>query len=597
MTSNTRRALPFVLVLLFVLGAALLFGGRTARAQEGPTGAAYRGRRIFQEHCIQCHGAGGKGDGPMAAQAPVPIADFTEPSFGEERSPMQVFDIISDGKVENLMPPWHGSLSQEEIWDTVAYIWSLHLAPEELASSLQTYESNCAECHGQDGESGQPDVPSLSNKALLGLTDSELRQAVSKPGHPPVAELTEADLVLATTGARSKGLGLAISAPTVVGDGVVIVTARNGTTGEVLANQPVRLYIVEGDSLVTDRVEQTDEQGRVRFENLPRGESWLYVAEVVYQDLPYSSAMQQFQPDTTELQVSVDVYEAGGSLDDISITRGHWVISLTSADSIDVGELYTLNNSGNRVYTGELGPDGINRVLRFDLPARATNVEIEGGQSDRFIIEDNVIIDTMPLAPGQRQILFRYTLPVEEGSVTIAHPIAYPVVNLNLLAPDLGMEVDAPGWVEGERVQAQGDVLYLNYNVSNLPANSSPQATFRGIRADILPAQVTATEAGRQIIDANATPGISGLPYFPVLVTALAVVLLGIGAFVLYRRQQALAAAEPQLREQARQTLIAQIAALDDAYEAGDLPKADYDRDRQLLKAQLMALMREETGT
>lgn len=43
-----------------------------------------------------------------------------------------------------------------------------------------------------------------------------------------------------------------------------------------------------------------------------------------------------------------------------------------------------------------------------------------------------------------------------------------------------------------------------------------------------------------------------------------------------------------------RQSLVQDIADLDDAYEAGELAEADYQAQRRMLKARLVSLMRED---
>ena len=153
-----RRLAVIVLIvgIFFIAGGVGNSQAVRVEAQEGgptptaviadqvetvPVGVAYRGERIFTERCTQCHGQGGKGDGAMAAQAPVNIADFTDPDFVTTRSPQDVFDIIRDGRIENLMPPWGQTLSEQEMWDAVAYIWSLHLASGDLDAANQLYES------------------------------------------------------------------------------------------------------------------------------------------------------------------------------------------------------------------------------------------------------------------------------------------------------------------------------------------------------------------------------------------------------------------------------------------------------------------------
>ena len=42
-------------------------------------------------------------------------------------------------------------LEDREIWDLVAYIWSIQSMPGDLAEGGRLYAANCAACHGERG--------------------------------------------------------------------------------------------------------------------------------------------------------------------------------------------------------------------------------------------------------------------------------------------------------------------------------------------------------------------------------------------------------------------------------------------------------------
>jgi hypothetical protein len=80
-----------------------------------------RGKDLYQQYCLPCHGAKGRGDGPMAARLTPKPTDLEESA-----------DHHSDGnlawKIETGRPPmpaWKGTLSQDQIWDIVNYMGTL----------------------------------------------------------------------------------------------------------------------------------------------------------------------------------------------------------------------------------------------------------------------------------------------------------------------------------------------------------------------------------------------------------------------------------------------------------------------------------------
>lgn len=484
---------------------------------------------------MQCHGSLGKGDGPLADQAPNKIADFTDPAFVETRSPQAIFDVISEGRIDALMPPWKNALSEAERWDATAYVWSLHTSAADIAAGQEQYGQACATCHGADGaaQGQQPPLTSLSNPKYLEVNQADWRSGVTTAPHPAVAGLAAADVTLASDFARGFNLGFNVSTGAVAGNGVVSVTVANGTTTDPLKGAPVLLLVFDGEQPVEHREATTDDKGLARFEGLPTDPSWAFVAQTTYQDVPFESKMLQFEPSQTSLEVPLPIFEGGANKEDVRISRAHWVIGVNSPQSLDVGELYAFTNDSDRVYMGEPnGVDGTAAVLNFVVPEGATNVTFEGGEiGGRFLEIGGKYVDTLPLAPGQRQILLRYNLPIADGKVTLSHPIPYPIDNLNLLAPDLaGMEVDAPDWVEGEPLQTQGGA-FRNYVRTGLAADEAPVATLSGINAAALADANPSPAGNQQVIDRNATPGISGLPVVPIVIAVVAGLLLGLGTY------------------------------------------------------------------
>ncbi len=116
------------LVMLIVLSGAAL-------AQEEEVPAPYAGLEnpfpwddtsvqeaggvIFQGSCAVCHIA--KEDIPLLG------IDFSVVNYRQslEERPDFYFWTVSEGRVDTLMPPWASSLSEEERWQALTYIWSL----------------------------------------------------------------------------------------------------------------------------------------------------------------------------------------------------------------------------------------------------------------------------------------------------------------------------------------------------------------------------------------------------------------------------------------------------------------------------------------
>ena len=121
-----------------------------------------RGRTVYAENCVTCHGEPGRGDGPSAATLATKPADFTDPGFMSGETPLDFMHVVSVGKRLGGMPAWGDVLTAQERWDAVSYVWTLHGGDARLAEGRGLFVAECAGCHGLTGDGHGPDAPALS---------------------------------------------------------------------------------------------------------------------------------------------------------------------------------------------------------------------------------------------------------------------------------------------------------------------------------------------------------------------------------------------------------------------------------------------------
>lgn len=163
-----RAALPLFL--------AAILAAPPAAAKPGDVD---RGAEVYEKRCMGCHGEEGEGDGPAAELLNPPPRDF---SAGQYKIKTTTFDdmvpndedllrMVRDGMPGTAMPGWGDILSEQEMWDVIAYIKTFagleEEAPsdqvdygEQVASSVESIaageklfheDDRCSECHGQQG--------------------------------------------------------------------------------------------------------------------------------------------------------------------------------------------------------------------------------------------------------------------------------------------------------------------------------------------------------------------------------------------------------------------------------------------------------------
>jgi copper transport protein len=97
--------------------------GRPQVQEQRPAAPLARGREIYQNNCIQCHGTGGRGDGPLAPGLRPPPLDLTVhvPLHPDQ----DIVAFISNGVPRTAMPAFGGQFTPEEIQAVTNYLREL----------------------------------------------------------------------------------------------------------------------------------------------------------------------------------------------------------------------------------------------------------------------------------------------------------------------------------------------------------------------------------------------------------------------------------------------------------------------------------------
>ncbi len=94
-----------------------------------------RGATLYQSHCAVCHGASGRGDGPAGLQLDPRPVNFTDQTRADQRSPLSLYEVISQGVEGTPMASYAGQLSSADRWALAYYVGSLAYTRESAAGA------------------------------------------------------------------------------------------------------------------------------------------------------------------------------------------------------------------------------------------------------------------------------------------------------------------------------------------------------------------------------------------------------------------------------------------------------------------------------
>lgn len=604
--------------------------------QAPPAGPSYplmppnpvSGAPIYLEKCAPCHGQTGLGDGPQASQLPNPPVALGAAQVARESTPSNWYNLVTQGNLERFMPPFT-SLTERQRWDVVAYAYTLSVSPEALSQGEQLYQENCAGCHGPDGEGTAPQAADLSSEPV-NFTDqaymseksgADLFEAISSgigadmPAYAdqlssderwaladylrsltfsaaragePSAEQASAAATSQTSGDATQ----AADAGTPVGEltgsttGSVSGTVINASGGETPDDLRITLHGFDNmeETLTLSTTVQSDGSYLFPEVEMPAGRA--FISSTEYGQAIYGSDVAVAEEGKDNVDLPLPIYESTTDPSVLSVDRLHIFFEYVEPDTLRVVELFIISNLSNRTL---VAPQEGDPVVTYQLPSGAENLQFEDGAlGDRFTQTASGFGDNAVIRPGsgQHQVVVSFDLPYQRR-LEIAQPITLPVNAVVILVPEDGPQVSSSMLQDAGERPVQG-VSYRMYTSDRLEAGRELDLTISG--------------RGRSVL-AGLTTGSQGS--LIVGLAAFGLALIGAGVWF-YRRSQAGSGAE--LSEQAEveraiigdtlsddpDTLMDAIIALDDLYQAGDLPEAAYRQRRAELKNRLAELVDDE---
>ncbi|MCZ7541484.1 MAG: cytochrome c [Anaerolineae bacterium] len=525
------------------------------------------GFQVYMRECAACHGAA-DGAGPsltaMRDRAPTVVAGLSAQDYIRQ-SIVEPGAFVVEG-YQDIMPKDYGeTLTAEEINGLITFI--LEFDPASMMGAAAQAETTDATAEA---------LPTLEQEATLTVRGR---------------------LVQGTAGGEVIPVGL-----------------------------PMQLYALDVHGNLAGVYEsESAEDGAFTFENVARAVGNMYLVQVTYDDIAQGGQVPAINGDEETVTQDITVYKRTTDTSTIAITWAQMLINYAPIEQfgLEVWLRLELANTGDRIVTLDetAGSSAWHVSVAIELPPAAFGIQpmqAEGSQRYDVGVVDGVpmVRDTWPLRPGQvHTVTVAYYLPYEDGAV-IDQAFGYPVVDGAVLLPNdtvtlTSEQLDEAGaWryrvsaggvrvtelAPDEKIDPDKDFSLVKEHLLTRPLAGDERLVFELVGRPTRTSNVMSSSPASSDSETNTVP---------LLLAVAGVLIIGAAGMLWLRQRRALAGGLPALQADAdgwqappagaeKEALLAAVAALDDAFEGGDLDEETYQERRALLMQRLLPLMGED---
>ena len=236
-----------------------------------------------------------------------------------------------------------------------------------------------------------------------------------------------------------------------------------------LSGREVMLHQVQGQNGTIIESTQTNRIGGYGFVVESPDTSALYFVSVEHHDIGYLSPMLTLGLGSSDTVPSIVVYDTSYANPPIVLYERHLIVRGEDLDGTrQIIELLTLGNGGR--FT-RIAADTANPGWQGLLPGGASQMvvgESEVGAGAVYMRTGRIAV-AAPIPPGEKQLLFSYIVPGEDGSLQI--PVDQPTGRLTISFEDTSAMADGGGLVL-YGVEHVGGAMFKRYDAGNVAAGT-----------------------------------------------------------------------------------------------------------------------------
>ena len=581
------------------------------------------GAAIFAEKCQACHGGRGMGDGPQGKQLGVSIPAFGLPEVARAASPAQYYEVVTRGRMDRFMPPF-ASLSDRERWDVVAYIFTLHTAPEQIEQGRTLFETNCPDCP-TGFFTDQEKISKLTEVELARLlkqgndqvppfgadfTEDELwataayLRSLSFATEPASTPTPEPAIVTATPAAAESETPSAEGTPIegtpqaeVTSEATVTSQPGLGAVSGVIDNQsglplPSDLKVTlrgfehgadpsAGPVEVVTLEETVKADGTYTFPNVEIPANRIFLVETVFDGLAAQSEFTVVaEGDTSVLIPTIVLFGTTTDTSALVVDEARLFVEYGDTDIMVYG-VYSFRNTGGKTIVVNL--DGAEEIPFIKAPDGARFQNYEGLQdSEPFISTDT----GFAMAPSENAYGLVVVASAAKGEeIRLIQSFALPVSVFTIFLPE-GVTAEGAG-LSDQGLQTIQNFNFQVYTSANIQAGGAIEFTMSG------------TPDAGTTADTNTDTAVNPNQSLLIGIGAVGIALILAGVWMYLRdRQRGTENDEEETGEEegnaefdSAEEAMDAIIALDDQYRAKKIKDDAYQKRRAELKDILKGMM------
>lgn len=542
------------------------------------------GAEIYATRCVQCHGLEGSGDGTLIGNGANQIANaprsFLEAVTTAEQTPLEWYQVITNGRIEKLMPPWKDALSDAERWAVALYTYTLHYGEDSVVRG-QTLVSGI--------EVANLTLPDVSE--TVKLTDAELVKVAGLP----ITELNEvgqrdlAAYLRSTYVINSEFIGRRNSQPVATeeaqptalsGTGSVRGQVVNGTAGGAVVDglKAVLYAISQGGADIVSEAE-VGAEARFQFDSVDLRTDRNYIVTVNYAGRIFGSELKPGDAQATILDLPVKIYDL---TDDSSILEvAGWVARIQVDGNIArITQGIRIVNTSDRAYSTDASVSN-DRYASIEIGV-PTDADIQGidATHPRYVMGDGglAVVDTSPVLPGKDHIVQIVYDMLLVDELQIEQPLDYAFNGpVRLL-------------VEADKVQVLSDTMV------SLGPQQLEDGIYDSYGADFSLKPGEAIRFNLKAVNSSVTSSdLDSEQLVPIGLLGAGVIMVGVAGYVYWRTGRKRGAFSVQGDQQLLiDGLISQMAELDALEASGEVDELTYQKRRARLKMRLGELLDKE---